>query len=277
MIMASFISDVSLQAQEFKEMVQKIELTSTINAIIYFCIGLLITFFLRWFFGKITEKNISRHHSMVLRSVILYVGLTLSFILPLKTSGIDVSALLGAAGILTAAVAFAAQTSISNFLSGLFLVAEKPFVIGDYVETKDMLGEVLSIDLLSVKIRTRDNVLVRIPNESLLKSQFYNLTRFPIRRFDMKFRVAFNENLAKIKQILFDTSAKNPICLVSPSPELIFLEFAESGVLLQFSVWAKQSSFSNMQTEIQMAVQQAFAEQGIELPMTPQNVQIHNG
>lgn len=274
MIMTSFISDVSMQAQEFRDLVQKIELTSTINAILYFSIGLLITFFLRWFFGKITEKNVSRHHSMVLRRVILYVGLTLSFILPLKTSGIDVSALLGAAGILTAAVAFAAQTSISNFLSGLFLVAEKPFVIGDYVQTNDMLGEVLSIDLLSVKIRTRDNVLVRIPNESLLKSQFFNLTRFPIRRFDMKFRVAFNENLELIKKILLEAASKNPICLVSPAPELFFLEFAESGVLLQFSVWSKQSSFSNMQSEIQMAIQKDLAEQGIELPTTHQNIQV---
>ncbi len=269
MIMSSFISDVNLHAEELKSLVQKIELTSTINAIIYFCIGLLITFFFRWFFGMITEKNVSRHHSMVLRRIILYVGVTLSCILPLKTSGIDVSALLGAAGILTAAVAFAAQTSISNFLSGLFLVAEKPFVIGDYIETNDMVGEVLSIDLLSVKIRTRDNLLVRIPNESLLKSQFFNLSRFPIRRFDMKFRVAFNENLAKIKQILLETAAKNPICLVSPKPELSFLEFAESGVLLQFSVWAKQASFSNLQTEIQIAVQKIFSEQGIELPTAP--------
>jgi small-conductance mechanosensitive channel len=268
MIMSSFISDVSLQAQEFKDLAQNIELTSTINAIIYFMIGLLITFFLRWFFGKITERNVSRHHSMVLRQIILYVGLILSCILPLKTSGIDVSALLGAAGILTAAVAFAAQTSISNFLSGLFLVAEKPFVIGDYVQTTDMIGEVLSIDLLSVKIRTRDNVLVRIPNESLLKAQFFNLTRFPIRRFDMKFRVAFNENLTNIKRILLESAAKNPICLASPVPELIFLEFAESGVLLQFSVWAKQASFSNLQTEIQMAIQQAFADNDIELPTT---------
>lgn len=272
--MSSFISDVTLQAQELKDLAQTIEFTSTINALIYFVIGLLITFFLRWFFGKITEANVSRHHSMVLRSIILYVGLTLSFILPLKTSGIDVSALLGAAGILTAAVAFAAQTSISNFLSGLFLVAEKPFVIGDHIETNDMIGEVLSIDLLSIKIRTRDNLLVRIPNESLLKSQFFNLTRFPIRRFDMKFRVSFNENLAKIKQILLETAAKNPICLVSPAPELMFNEFAESGVLLQFSVWAKQASFSLLQTEIQTAVQGAFAEHGIELPTTHQNVRV---
>lgn len=268
MILSSFISDVSLQFSDLKELVQKVELTSTINAIIYFLIGLFITFFLRWFFGKITEKSVSRHHALVLRQIILYVGLTLSFILPLKTSGIDVSALLGAAGILTAAVAFAAQTSISNFLSGLFLVAEKPFVIGDYIQTSDMLGEVLSIDLLSVKIRTRDNLLVRIPNESLLKSQFFNLTRFPIRRFDMKFRVNFDENLAKVKKILFETAAKNPICLVSPVPELTFIEFSEGGALLQFSVWAKQASFNNLQTEIQTMVQQAFAEQGIELPTT---------
>lgn len=76
-------------------------------------------------------------------------------------------------------------------LAGLFLVAEKPFQTGDLIQVGQTVGEVLSIDLLSVKLWTFDNLLVRIPNESLIKTEMTNLTRFPIRRFDMRVGVAY--------------------------------------------------------------------------------------
>jgi small-conductance mechanosensitive channel len=139
-------------------------------------------------------------------------------------------------------------------------------VVGDFVEVNDTLGEVLSIDLLSVKIRTKDNILVRLPNEQLLKSQFRNVTRFPIRRCDIKLRIAFTEDLQKVKKILMDVARNNPLCLVSPSPEMTFLEFGDSAILLQFSVWGKQASFSNLETSIPMEIQSAFSTHDIVFP-----------
>ena len=83
-----------------------------------------------------------------------------------------------AAGLLTVALGFAAQTSASNLISGLFLLGERPFVVGDVIRlASGITGEVVGIDLLSVKIRTFDNLLVRVPNETLLKSELTNLTR----------------------------------------------------------------------------------------------------
>lgn len=245
------------------------EFMPLLQAVIYFSIGLCITIVARWFVGKITEKHISAHHSMLFRRITFYIGLTLSLIYPLKASGIDVTALLGAAGILTAGVIFAAQTTSANFLSGVFLVAEKPFVIGDYITVNEATGEVLSIDLLSVKIRTKDNTLVRIPNENLLKLQFRNVSRFPIRRVDVKLRFNFNEDLEKVNRILLDTSKRNPLCLVNPSPELSFQNFGDAGVEMQFSVWGKQSTYSQLQSDIQKEIQAALAMAKIEIPVAP--------
>lgn len=228
--------------------------------------GVIITLYISWMIGKISQKRISAHHSQLLRRLTFYVGLAFAFLIPLKASGIDVTALLGAAGILTAAVAFAAQTSISNFLSGVFLIAEKPFEVGDLVTINDTFGEVLSIDLLSVKLRTKDNTFVRIPNESLLKSQFKNLTRFPVRRCDIKLRFNAHEDLTRIKNILLEVARRNPLSLVAPAPELQFIGFEDSVVILQFCVWGKQSSFSSLQTNIQMEIQAAFIAHNIKLP-----------
>lgn len=146
-------------------------------------------------------------------------------------------------------------------------MVEKPFVIGDYVSINDSSGEVLSIDLLSVKIRSKDNKFLRIPNETLLKSQFCNISRFPIRRCDIKIRVAFNENLFKIKELLIETAAKNPLCLASPAPSFQFLEFGEMGPIIQFSIWSKQSTFDELATQLQMEIQTALVAANIQLPV----------
>jgi len=103
--------------------------------------------------------------------------------------------LLGAAGILTVAPGFASQTSASNLVSGLFMIAEHPFGVGDTIRLGSIAGEVPSIDLLSVNLRTPDNLYVRIPNETMIKSEITNLTRFPIRRLDLEIGVAYKENL----------------------------------------------------------------------------------
>jgi len=259
--------------KNFTEMFKDIDFFFALKISSYIVIGILITLYICRLVGKVSARHISAHHSQLLRRITFYIGLAFSFVLPLRASGIDVTGLLGAAGIaagiITAAVAFASQTSISNFLSGVFLIVEKPFEIGDFVRINDTLGEVLSIDLLSVKIRTKDNIFVRIPNELLLKSQFENVTRFPIRRCDIKLQVNFNEDVQKVKRILLEVAKQNSLCLVSPAPELSVLGFGDAGLQLQFSVWGKQPSFTSLETSIQMDIQATFNKYDIKLPTSP--------
>src|SRR5690606_3033117 len=127
--------------------------------------------------------------------------------------GFSLSVLLGAAGVLSVALGFASQTSASNLISGLFLIGEQPFQLGDTIKVGNTTGEVLSIDLLSVKLRTFDNLYVRIPNESLIKSEMTNLTRFPIRRFDLLIGVAYKENISQVRQIMQNVADNNPLCM----------------------------------------------------------------
>lgn len=272
--------DLSQVIKNSTEMFKDFDFLFILRISSYIVIGILITLYMCRLVGKVSERHISAHHSQLLRRITFYIGLALSFVFPLRASGIDVTGLLGAAGIaagiITAAVAFASQTSISNFLSGVFLIVEKPFQVGDFVQINDTLGEVLSIDLLSVKIRTKDNIFVRIPNELLLKSQFENMTRFPIRRCNIKLHVGFNEDLQKLKKILLEVAKQNSFCLVSPAPELSFLEFGDAALQLQFSVWGKQLSFTSLQTNIQMDIQAAFSKYEIKLPSSPAIYITHN-
>lgn len=233
-------------------------------------VGLFVASLLSAIVFKISSRYFSAHHSMLFRKTSFYVIMIVFVFFSMDKVGFNLKTLAGVLGIGTVAIAWAANTAVSNVASGIFLLGERPFEIGDYVRINGVDGwdgQILSIDLLSVKMRTRDNTLVRMPNELLLKSELRNLTRFPIRRVDIKIRVAFNENLNQVKNILFNAAHINPLSLEFPVPELFFLEFGEAGVLLQFSVWSKQTSFIELQTSIQTEIQEQFRQQNIRLPM----------
>src|SRR5690606_20718837 len=148
-------------------------------------------------------------------------------------------------------IGFASQTSASNLISGLFLVGEKPFQLGDIIKVGETVGEVLSIDLLSVKMRTFDNLFVRITNESLIKTEMTNLTRFPIRRFDMLVGVAYREDISKVRETLMQVANANPLCLDEPEPMFFFTGFGDSSLNIQFSVWVKRESFRDLRNTLQ--------------------------
>lgn len=188
------------------------------------------------------------------------------FISTLRELGFDLSVVLGAAGILSVAIGFASQTSASNLIRGLFLMMERPFSIGDVIRVEQTTGEVISIDLLSVKIRTFDNLFVRIPNESMIKTQVTTLTRFPIRRADLKVGIAYKEDIEKVKKLLADVAEKNLLCLSEPAPLFILLGFGSSSVDIQFSVWAKRENFLLMKNSIYQEIKEAFDANGVEIP-----------
>lgn len=200
------------------------------------------------------------------RKATYYGVLALFLVAALTQLGFNLGVLLGAAGILTVAIGFASQTAASNLVSGLFLIAEQPFDMGDIVQVGGTSGEVLSIDLLAVKLRTFDNQFVRLPNEMLIKSEVRTLTKFPIRRADIQVGVAYREDLRRVREVLFEVADLNPLCLDEPEPLFILTGFGDSSINIQFSVWAKRERWLEMKNAIHLEIKQAFDEAGIEIP-----------
>ena len=210
--------------------------------------------------------RLSRHQQVMLRRLVFYVVLLLFVIAALREAGFELSVLLGAAGILTVAIGFASQTSASNMISGLFLLAEKPFEIGNFIEVDSTRGEVVSIDLMSVKLRTADNLYVRIPNETLIKSKVTNLTRFPLRRVDLQIGIAYRESIGQVKQLLLAIAEDDPRCLEEPRPFVLVLDLGASSVDLQFSFWVRTEDVRDMRSDMLQAVKDRLDREGIEIP-----------
>lgn len=211
-------------------------------------------------------------HTLVIRRLISALLLVVAVAWALSELGLNIGVVLGAAGVLTVAIGFAAQTSVSNLISGVFLMAERPFSINDIIEVAGTKGVVMSIDSMSIKLRTFDNLMVRIPNETMLKANVTNMTYFPIRRYDMQIGVSYNEDIARVREVLFEVAHHNPLCLEEPAPLLIFLAYGESALELQFSVWAAKENWLELRTSMHEQVKRAFDAHGIVIPYPQRTV-----
>ena len=225
---------------------------------------------------RVMGKFLDAQQRMIVSRVAYYLLLGLFLVSALHELGFSLSILMGAAGILTVAVGFASQTSASNLISGLFLIVERPFSVGDVITLGGTTGEVLSIDLLSVKLRTFDNLYVRIPNETVIKSEVTTLTKFPIRRIDLQLGVAYKEDIGKVRDLLLRIAENNPLSLEEPKPLFIFSGFGDSAINLQFSLWVKRENFLDLKNSIQEQIKTGFEEAGIEIPF-PQRTLVAGG
>lgn len=236
------------------------------KAVLIFIIGFIVARLASKAVLKIAENKMTAHGQLFLKRSVFYGILALVTVSALDNIGLDLSILLGAAGIFTVALGFASQTSASNLISGLFLMIERPFSITDVIRVNDVTGEVISIDLLSVKLRTFDNLFVRIPNESMIKSAVTTLTKYPIRRADLIIGIAYKEDIEKVREILLDIASKNLICLEEPAPVFILTGFGSSSIDIQFSVWARRENFLKLKNSMYIEIKNAFDQQGIEIP-----------
>ncbi len=221
----------------------------------------VVAFLLRQY----VSSRLGPAHSMLLSRAVTGGLWLLALLMVLREFEINLGVFLGAAGIATVALGFAAQTSASNLISGVFLLGDRAFAVGDMIRIDSTTGEVVAVDQLSIKLRTPDNLMVRIPNETLIKASITNLTRWPIRRLDIPLVVDLATDLAELKTILLGVAAANPLCMVEPKPMVTFVELNESGIKVQFSVWLERKNLADVGIAVVNAVLRSLETAQIEI------------
>jgi small-conductance mechanosensitive channel len=250
----------------------------TIKQILWVAVTVVLGYVLVRLLAALTQRYIMRkstpQRQMIARKAITYLGFFVVLMAVLGELGVKLTALLGAAGIVAVAVGFASQTSVSNIISGLFLISEKPFAIGDVIRIGTTTGIIQSIDLLSIKIRTFDNMFVRIPNERILTSEVTNITRFPIRRMDILLQVSYREDLDAVRRTLAEIAVANPWCLDEPAPVIVVNDFREAGIELLFGLWFSKSDFLDLKNSIMQDILKAFEREGIRFAVPRRSVEL---
>lgn len=245
---------------------QSLQVASILRALAVLVGGYVVAKLTSRYLLRMLATKISKHQQMLMERLTFYSIIIIFIITALQQVGFHFSVLLGAAGVLTLAVGFASRTSISNLISGMFLIFERPFRVGDIIKVSGDTGEVLSIDPLSIKLKTFDNQYVRIPNDLLIKTSMTNMTHFSTRRCDLIIGVAYKEDLSVVCEVLMKVAASLEISLKKPEPRLFILGFGDSAVNLQFSVWAKRKDYTTLKYQLHLAVKNAFDAENIEIP-----------
>ncbi len=252
-----------------------VQIYSFLKILVIIIIGFFALLWITKITRKTVEKKFSAQMGLIVSKIILYTGLFILLTTVLRELGFKLTTLLGAAGVVGIAIGFAAQTSVSNIISGFFLIAEKPFEVNDVITVAGKTGVVLSIDMLSIKLRTFDNKFIRIPNETLIKNELINITKFPIRRVDIPIGIAYKEDIEKVRDILLGIAKNEPLCLNEPEPVVVVVGFGNSSVDLLLLVWALKDDWFKLKNILIEEIKKRFDEEGIEIPFP--HVSVYTG
>ncbi|MDE6704756.1 MAG: mechanosensitive ion channel family protein [Treponemataceae bacterium] len=210
--------------------------------------------------------------------IISYVFYVLMVMYVLGLFGINLSAVWGAAGIAGVAIGFAAQTSVSNLISGLFVVTDKAMKIGDFIEVDGVSGTVDSISFLSVRVHTADNQLVRIPNSLIINNKLKNYATYDYRRYVFEFSVDYSSDLDKTLEAIKQVPARCPTVVTDEGhePAAWYVALGESGITMNLIVWCKRADFFQTKSDVCANVAKVCRENGVNIPFNRMDVTILN-
>ena len=227
---------------------------------------------IRHLIGKIPEEKLKKSTSVLVTRVLRYAFYFCTVISVLGIFNINLTAIWGAAGVAGVAIGFAAQTSVSNIISGMFVLSEKSLKIGDLITVGDVTGIVDEIHLLSVQIHTLDNQMVRIPNASIINTNLINTSYHPVRRMTIAVDVDYNTDLRRALDTLMSVPARCPTVIADPAPAVWVNGFQDSGVEIVLAVWFKSADFRDTKNAAFIAIKEVFDEAGIVIPYNRINV-----
>jgi len=241
---------------------------------------IFVAMFLARVAGKAIEKVMARSSqtSQLLgdflvttsRRLVLAVGI----IVGLAALEVNIGPLLAVIGAAGFVIAFALQNSLGNFASGILIMVFKPFDVGDLVEVGGVLGQVKSMNLLSVLIHTPDNKAVIIPNNNVWSDSITNVTGTSTRRVDLIFGIGYGDDIEKAKVIMEQVVSEHPLVLKDPEPVVRVHTLADSSVNFVCRPWVKTEDYWDVYWDVTRTVKEQFDANGVSIPFPQQDIHV---
>lgn len=181
-------------------------------------------------------------------------------------------AILGAAGL---AIGLALQGSLQNFAAGVLIIIFRPYKVGDFIEGGGTTGIVEAMDIFTTQMRTGDNKAVIVPNAKLLGDNITNYSTKPTRRIDLVIGVGYDDDLAKVKQVLNDILAAEERILKDPEPTVAVAELADNSVNFVVRPWVNSGDYWPVHFDLLETIKTRFDAEGISIPYPQRDVHLH--
>lgn len=201
-------------------------------------------------------------------------GVVVGFLLALTALEVSLGPILALVGGVSFVLAFALQSNLGNFASGLTIMAYKPFDVGDEIKVAGLWGWVESITLANTKIRGLDDQVFVVPNNTIWSETIENLTASPTRQLAHFLRVGFEENLAKVEQLVVEVLKSHPKVLSDPAPDTLVLGIEDYYISVKAFGWVKTEDFWSVNSDAIRMIQQRFDQEGIKLAAIPAGIEI---
>ncbi len=212
------------------------------------------------------KEKMKEEHLEVVNKIIYYGIIVIAILSVLPKLGIALSGLLVAGGILGIAIGFASKSVIGNLISGIFLIIERPVKIGDGVSVGDISGVVEDIHILSTVIRTWDGLYVRVPNEKMFTSNIINYVAHPVRRFEYKIGIRYQDDAEKAVKVINKILEAHPFVLKNPSPNIFVEELGDNSVNINIRIWTPSQVWMKTKMELLWKIKKELEKNGIEIP-----------
>ena len=209
-----------------------------------------------------------------------YIFIAIGFYIALKLVGIDLSSLAVVAGAIGVGLGFGLQNIISNFVSGLIILAERPIAISDRVEMGGVAGLVTKISLRSTTIVTNDNITIIVPNSDFITNKVTNWSYGdPKVRIRVPVGVAYGTDIERLRRVLLEVAAEHPMVLREPAPEIFFSGFGDSSLNFELGVWTAEmtSKPRRFRSDLNFAIERKLRENGIEIPFPQRDLHLRSG
>jgi small-conductance mechanosensitive channel len=249
------------------------------GVITFFIIMVLTRWFQKWLDGNILSRgkiDSGVRHSI--KTAFGYAGMGVALLIGISAAGIDLSSLALVAGALSLGIGFGLQNIVSNFVSGLILLAERPFKVGDWIVAGNTAGFVKKISVRATEIETFQHQAVILPNSELINAAVGNWThRNKIGRVEIPVGVSYASDPHLVREILLNIGREHPLVLKNPEPFVLFQAFADSSMNFELRVHLIDITQSPIvQNDIRFAILEQFREAGIEIPFPQRDIHLRN-
>lgn len=264
------ILNLAIKAMDYT-LYEKVTLRDVIFAIIVILIAVMVAKFISISLRRSLADKMRKDQLGLLTKSVYAVILLIAIVTVTPILGVSLTGLLVAGGIAGIVVGFASQKVVSNLLSGLFLIVERPVKIGDQIVVDNIAGFVEDMNIMSTIVRTYDGLYVRIPNEKLFTSSITNPVANVARRFEYSISIRYNDDAEKAIDIIKRVIEEHPFALKIPSPRVFVDSLGENGVNIIARIWAPSNVWLEAKTEILWKIKVELEKNGIQIPY-PQRV-----
>lgn len=254
------------------------------NIILFFItiwLSVIVARFFRFILnGDILPRlNLARGVPGAISLITTYIVVGFGIIVAIVGAGIDFNSFALLAGALGVGIGFGLQDIVNNFISGLILIFERPVQIGDAVQVEELSGRVKHIGIRSSIIKTWEGAEVIVPNGNLISNKIINWTFSDhLRRIDIVVGVAYGTDVSQVMETLLKCAKQEEKILKSPSPYVLFNDFAESCLEFELRCWTSDfSEWMEIRSNIRIAIDKAFKEMGIEIPFPQRDLHLKTG